>query len=202
MSDERAFRELLQSVVDVARAIFAAQGATVFLYDAATDELVFEAVSGVGDQLVGTRLPSSTGIAGWVLLSGQPLVIEDAAADPRFAREVGEAAGYTPKGLMAVPLLRDDDAVGVLEVLDRPRRPDFSLGEVELLSMFGAQAAIAIDLLLRARAERQAEETGDAAALVGRIAAHAGSGTDKARRETLELLAAVERVLARARGVP
>jgi len=96
-----------------------------------------------------------------------------------------------------VPLLRDDDAVGVLEVLDRPRRPDFSLGEVELLSMFAAQAAIAIDLLLRARA--RTDDGWDAAAVLARLAALADSGSDADRRETLELLTAVERVLARAR---
>jgi GAF domain-containing protein len=195
VSDERDFRALLQSVVDVARAIFAAQGATVFLYDADTDELVFEAVSGVGNQLVGTRLPSSTGIAGWVLVSGQPLVIEDVAADPRFAREVGEAAGYVPKGLMAVPLLRDDDAVGVLEVLDRPRRPDFSLGEVELLSMFAAQAAIGLDLLLRARAAQRGHD--EASAVLDRLGALLSTGDDARRQDAVDLLQAVERVLAR-----
>lgn len=197
MSEERTFRELLQSVVDVARAIFAAQGATVFLHDAETDELVFEAVSGVGGQLVGTRLPSSTGIAGWVLVSGQPLVIEDVAADPRFAREVGEASGYVPKGLMAVPLVRDDDAVGVLEVLDRPRRPDFSLGEVELLSMFAAQAAIGLDLLLRARSAAGGDD--EASAVLDRLGALLYAGDDAGRRDAVELLRAVERILARSR---
>ena len=51
-------RALLGSIVNVARSIFRAKAASVFLYDDEPDELVFEAVSGEGEQsLVGTRMP-------------------------------------------------------------------------------------------------------------------------------------------------
>src|SRR3990172_8824621 len=84
---EGSYRALLRSIVEVARAIFAARAASVFLLDEATDELVFEAVAGEGEEeLIGKRFPSSTGIAGWVLSSRQPLVLEDVAGDPRFGR--------------------------------------------------------------------------------------------------------------------
>ena len=46
--ESSAQRELLQSIVDVARAIFDAKAASITLYDEETDELVFEAVSGEG----------------------------------------------------------------------------------------------------------------------------------------------------------
>ncbi|HZC29242.1 MAG TPA: GAF domain-containing protein, partial [Gaiellaceae bacterium] len=83
---EEDFRRLLSSVVEVARAIFRAKASSIFLLDEQADELVFEAVAGEGaDTLVGKRFPSSTGIAGWVLVTRQPLVIEDVAADPRHA---------------------------------------------------------------------------------------------------------------------
>lgn len=58
-------RTLLQSVVEVARSVFGAAAASVFLLDEETDELVFEAVAGEGEEhLVGTRFPSGTGLAG------------------------------------------------------------------------------------------------------------------------------------------
>ena len=92
------------------------------LFDAEADELVFEAVVGEGEEtLIGQRIPAETGIAGCVLASGEPLVIEDVETDPRFARDVAERSGYVPKGLMAVPLMRGETAIGVLSVLDRPR---------------------------------------------------------------------------------
>jgi GAF domain-containing protein len=181
-----AFRELLQSIVDVARAIFGAKASSIFLLDDATDELVFEAVSGEGaDELVGRRFPSGTGVVGWVVASRQSLVLEDVGADPRFSREAAESTGYIPNGLMAVPLLHDEDVLGVLEVLDRPQRARFSLVEMDLLGLFASQAAIALDLLSRTRRAK--------AALEGRGAALARLAE---ALETLEDRAAAERLLA------
>ena len=77
--------------------------------------------------------------------------MEDVADDPRFAREEARKTGYVPKGLMAVPLLREDRVLGVLNVLDRPERRRFSVAEMDLLGMFANQAAVALELLLQAR---------------------------------------------------
>src|SRR6059058_4576839 len=99
MSAESEHRALLQSIVEVARAIFSARASSIFLIDEETDELVFEAVAGEGaEELVGTRLPSSTGIAGWTLVTRQPLVLDDVQKDPRFSREPAGRTGYVPKG--------------------------------------------------------------------------------------------------------
>ena len=138
---EESHRELLQSVVEVARAIFRAKASSIFLLDEAADELVFEAVAGEGaGELVGKRFPSSTGIAGWVLVTRQPLVIDDVTADRRFGRDVAESTGYVPKGLMAVPLLHEERSLGVLEVLDRPTDTRFTLKEMDLLGAFAKSA--------------------------------------------------------------
>ena len=136
---------LLRTVVEVARAIFGAEAASIMLYDEATDELVFEAVIGAGEQeLLGKRIPAETGVAGWVLASQEPLVIEDVEHDPRFARDVAERSGYVPKGLMAAPLLQGESAIGVLSVLDRPRDARFTVAEMDLLALFASQAASSI----------------------------------------------------------
>jgi GAF domain-containing protein len=166
---EEAHDELLASIAEVARAIFGARAASIMLLDSEREELVFRAIAGEGaETLIGTRFPASTGIAGWVLVARQPLVIEDVSKDERFARDVAAGTGFMPKGLMAVPLLREEDALGVLEVLDRPQRPSFSLAETDLLGLFANQAAAALDLLERARRGREALEGvgGEAAALV------------------------------------
>src|SRR6187397_3038781 len=140
LRSEEGHRELWRSIVEVAQEIFHARAASIFLLDEERDELVFEAIAGEGsDSLVGQRLPSSTGIAGWVLVTGQPLVLEDLESDPRFARDVAESTGYVPKSLMAVPLLHGEEVLGVLQVLDRPQRERFSLQEMELLGLFGNQ---------------------------------------------------------------
>ena len=188
--DEDTFRELLQSIVDVARSIFAAEAASIFLLDEEADELVFEAVSGRGEgTLVGSRFPSSTGIAGFALVTRQPLVVDDLGADPRFSRDRAEATGYVPTSIVASPLLHDERALGVLSVLDRAKDRPFGLAELELLSRFSTQAAIGLDLLLRAR-RAGASLAGDdgSAALVGRVAALLDETDDDAGRRLLEAL--------------
>lgn len=196
LASEEGHRALLQSVVDVARAIFGAQAASVFLLDEATDELVFEAVSGAGEQeLVGMRFPSSTGIAGWVLITRQPLVVDDLAADPRFARQAAEATGYVPRAMAAVPLLVDERTIGVLEVLDRPTDRPFSLADMDLLTLFAHQAAIGLDLLRSARRARQALVGEGDTAIVARLAALLERADDGG--EAVRLLEALEAVLAR-----
>jgi GAF domain-containing protein len=190
-------RALLQSVVDVARAILGARASSVMLFEPDTGELVFEAVSGEGQAtLIGTRFPADSGLAGWVLQSGEPLVIDDVAADPRFAREVAERSGYVPKGLIAVPLLHEDEARGVLSVLDRPESSKFSLAEMDLLSRFANQAAIALTMVQRARlVTRVLEDEDEPTRAVARLARAAHARADDAA--VIELLRALERVIGR-----
>ena len=197
LGSEESYRELLQAIVEVARAIFGARASSVFLHDEQTDELVFEAVAGEGaGELVGRRFPSSTGVAGWVLVTRQPLVIEELEQDPRFAREAAESTGFVPKGLMAVPLLHEERSLGVLEVLDRPQQAAFSLKEMELLGLFANEAAIALDLLQRAREARAVleEQDGQAAALA-RLASRLAEAEPEQREAAQRLLEALEAFL-------
>jgi GAF domain-containing protein len=142
-------------VVLTARSIFEAAASSIFLLDSATGELVFEAVAGEGeDFLVGSRFPASKGIAGWVLDSCQPVIIDNLAEDPRFARDVAESTGYVPATLMATPVICDEEAIGVLEVLDVGPSARSPLSQLELLSLFGLQAAAALRIVQRSRAAR------------------------------------------------
>ena len=203
LGSEESYRELLQAIVEVARAIFSAKAASIYLHDQEADELVFEAVAGEGaGELVGKRFPSSTGVAGWVLVTRQPLVIDELEQDPRFAREAAESTGFVPKGLMAVPLLHEERALGVLEVLDRPQQAAFSLKEMELLGLFANEAAIALDLLQRAREARAVleQEDGQAAALA-RLAGRLAEAEPEQREAAQRLLEALEAFLA-AGGTP
>ena len=209
--DEETFRALLQSIVDVARAIFGAQASSIFLYDEDADVLVFdrerlqdgagdrfEAVSGQGgDTLVGTRFPSSTGIAGFALVTRQPLVVDDLSNDPRFSRERAASTGYVPDSIVASPLLHDERVLGVLSVLDRASDRPFGVAELELLSRFSTQAAIGLDLLLRARRARSALAGDGSAALVARVASLLDEDDGG---EGVALLEALERVLASRRA--
>ena len=135
--------ELLASVAEVARRLFNAAACSIALLDEAAEELVFAVSAGAGSESVqGMRVPVHEGIAGYVVSTGQAIEIGDVTSDPRFAREVAEATGYVPHSILATPLETTRAIIGVIEVLDRD--PD-SGGDVELLSLFAHQAALAIE---------------------------------------------------------
>ena len=190
VGSRESFRGLLAAITEVARAIFGATASSILLLDEETNELVFEAIAGYGeDELIGLRFPSDTGIAGWVLSTRTPLILDDVQNDPRFAKDFAAGTGYVPQGLMAVPLLYDERALGVLEVLDRPAQSTFSLQEMELLGLFANQSAIALDLLSRANQAEAVLESGEGElAVVARLAATVTGLEDDQREAGLRLL--------------
>lgn len=102
--------------------------------------LVYEAAAGAGeDGIVGIVLAGGRGIGGFVAATGQPLIVDQVQADPRFARDVAEAVGHIPGSMLVVPIPgTDGDPLGVLSVLDRS-----AAGQgFELASAFAAQAAL------------------------------------------------------------
>jgi GAF domain-containing protein len=197
LGSEDLRRSLLSAIVEVARAILGARASSIVLLDEAAGELVFEAVAGEGESLMGTRIPAARGIAGWVAQSGEPLAVEDVSADPRFARDVAEQTGYVPKGLIAVPLIAQDRVIGVLSVLDRPEQAAFSVAESDLLSLFAIQAAAALALVTRTRrAQRVLEGEDEPLGAVARLATTLDRRAGEENGQTaIALLDAIERVL-------
>jgi GAF domain-containing protein len=181
-------RSLLDSVVLAARAIFAAAASSIFLLDTTTGDLVFEAVAGEGEAfLVGSRFPASAGIAGWVLESCEPVIIDDVTQDPRFARDIAESTRYIPRMLMATPVMCGEEAIGVLEVLDAAPSVRSALAQLELLGLFGQQAAVALRIVQRSRAAR--------ALLTRGTSDPAGAGAGAPGDGELDELVAVVRML-------
>lgn len=145
-------RRLLQSVVELARGVYGAAAASVFLVHEETGDLVFEAVAGEGeDHLLGTRFPAGTGIAGWTVLCGQSLLVDDVQENPQFARDAAESTGYVPHSIMAAPLFHDGDCIGVLEVLDRDIHPRSDRADLDALGLLATETAAVLDLLMRMR---------------------------------------------------
>jgi GAF domain-containing protein len=149
MMNDDTCAELLQSVVDVARAIFGAQASSVFLLEEDTHTLIFQAVSGQGeDTLVGRRFPAAEGIAGWVVSSGDALVVDDLLGNSTFARDLAETTHFVPDTIMAAPLVHGDRILGVLEVLDPAPQSRSNLSDLDLLALFARQAAAALRVVV------------------------------------------------------
>ena len=73
------------------------------------------------------------------------MAVSNARNDPRQARDIAERVGYVPDSLLCVPLIYEDEVIGVLELLDKQGAPSFSAADMEALGLFAGQAAIAIE---------------------------------------------------------
>lgn len=136
---------VLRSIVEATAALFGAEAASIALHDPATDRLVFEVAAGEqGQGVVGVAIGTGDGVAGYVFSTGQPIALSDVAGDARFGRSTAEATGYVPRSLIAVPLVDDEGALGVLEVLDKRGDGGFDLRDLELAGVFARQATVAI----------------------------------------------------------
>lgn len=142
--------ELLRSVTETARRLFGAAACSLALLSEDDSELVYTVAVGEGaGDVTGMRIPSSQGIAGWVVQSGQPIAISDLGSDPRFSRETAEQTGYVPQTILAVPVESPQRLLGVISLLDRDTRRPGADQDMALLSLFAEQAALALASMQR-----------------------------------------------------
>ncbi len=137
---------LLEMIVETAADIIAADAAALFLIDEAEEYLRFEvAIGQKGEAVKGFRVPLGHGIAGLVAVTGQPMAVSDTQHDPRHASDIAQNVGYQPNSILCVPLFYDDRIIGVLELLDKQGAPSFRPEDIDTLSLFANQAAVAIE---------------------------------------------------------
>lgn len=138
-------QELLRSLTETARRLFGAAACSLALLSEDESELVYTTAAGEGaEDVTGMRIPSSQGIAGWVVQSGQPIAVSDVAGDPRFSRQTAKQTGYVPRSILAVPVETPQRVLGVISLLDRDAGRPGAERDIELLSVFAEQAALAM----------------------------------------------------------
>jgi GAF domain-containing protein len=143
--------DLVAWTARTARAVFGAAACSIALFTDDGTELVFTTSSGGSPDITGLRLPAGEGIAGWVATTGQPLAVSDLERDQRFAASFASSTGYTPQAILAAPIELDDRVLGVIEVLDRDSNRAGSDDDLNLLTLFGRQAAVALEASARSR---------------------------------------------------
>jgi two-component sensor histidine kinase len=132
--------DVLQAAADAARNLTQADGASISLIEPDGEHLVTRAVS--GNLALGQMTPIDVGARGRAISSGRPFMVDD------YTRWPGRWP-YHQEGqfgrVLAVPLKVGDRPLGTLGVADRIARGYWRHEEVRLLTMFAAQAALAIE---------------------------------------------------------
>ena len=97
-----------------------------------------------GEPLGPEQFEISRTVVQQVAASGTPVVTTDARQDPRFSGQ-DSVVHYGLRSILAVPLKVRGQISGVLYVDNKARNALFTQSELELLSAFAGQAAVAID---------------------------------------------------------
>jgi len=144
---------LLGTIVEATCEVLGCDRATIFLYDANSDELYSRVAKGVD----AIRFPADRGIAGQAAKERACVNVPDAYADSRFNPEVDKETGYHTRNLLTFPLENiQGNLIGVLQALNKADGP-FTKEDEELARVLSAQAGVALDRgrLLEEYAEKQ-----------------------------------------------
>lgn len=136
---------LLLLVIDVATELTTSQASSILLYDKKSRKLQFVASQGSHrESLKQIHVPLEKSVAGRVFKHGRPLIIQEAAGDPRIFRGVDQAVGFETRSLLAVPLIFREETIGVLEAVNKLNDQMYNDEDMKVLEILATQAAIAI----------------------------------------------------------
>jgi adenylate cyclase len=133
---------VLHALVEMTTAELNAERGSLFLNDPDTNELYSRVAQGNIQREI--RILNTSGVAGHVYTSGEPLIIHDAYADPRFNRSVDEQTGFTTRNILCVPIKSvKGEVVGVAQTLNK-RTGRFSKHDLHLLQEMSSQGTLAL----------------------------------------------------------
>jgi adenylate cyclase len=134
--------DVLHALVEMTTAQVNAERGSLFLNDPATNELYSRVAQGHIKREI--RLLNTTGIAGHVFTSGEPLIVHDPYDDPRFNRAIDEQTGFVTRSILCVPIRTvKGEVIGVAQALNR-RTGKFTRHDLELLGAMTTQGTVAL----------------------------------------------------------
>jgi sigma-B regulation protein RsbU (phosphoserine phosphatase) len=141
----RELQSLLEFIADKCMEVMRAEAASIMLMVEDKKELEFRVALGPkGKEVKPYRLALGQGIGGWVAENGKPLLIANAYEDQRFDPSFDQRSGFETKSVICVPLVYQDEILGVMEALNRTDGKPFSYDDVRIFTIFATQVALAI----------------------------------------------------------
>jgi PAS domain S-box-containing protein len=155
LSAELELSRLLEAVLARAVTLLGAAGGELAICDDATSDLVIAANHNMREDSRGTRLKQGEGAMGHVIRTGEQMLIPDYQA---WVGRSDQYARIDARAVVVGPLLIGGRAVGAINVWHEDPARSFSEADQRLLTLFGQQAAIAMEnarLFAAAQRERQ-----------------------------------------------
>jgi len=140
-------QQLTHLLLQTATQLVGARGGSIWLWD--EDEpgyLICQMVFNQGEHRspMNLHLKPGEGIAGWVALHEESIIVPHAQNNPRFSPKIDAQTGFRTTSLIAVPLHGREGLIGVLEVVNK-LEGSFNANDLTLAQALSTPAAIAID---------------------------------------------------------
>lgn len=151
LSSARDIEELLDYILETSRDVMASEICSVLLpVNEAGDLRILSTFE--HPDIHEFIVPAGKGIAGEVFQTRQPIMIRDAAGDPRFYEKASAVSGLNPRAMLTIPLLDGDRCLGVLQVINPVLGGIYEQDDEELFEAFGSLCAVT---LLRLEVQKQ-----------------------------------------------
>jgi adenylate cyclase len=147
LSEILAFRMdiegLIERVVHTASRVMNADRASLFLLDPVTGDLWSKVAEGEKSREI--RVPSGSGVAGWVVQNDQLVNIADAYEDRRFNQAVDHRTGYRTKSILCGPVKNlQGEIIGAIQLINK-KEGVFDRDDEALFRAFAYQTTIAVE---------------------------------------------------------
>ena len=140
--------ELLDFVSGIIKELMETEGGLVILLDEQRQELFLRGAayddSATQQRAKETRFLVDELVAGKVIETGQPIVLNDIPADSKIHNARDKKLGYQTRNLLLVPLKSQDRTIGTLCAVNK-KEGDFDQADQELLSMLAGTVVLSIE---------------------------------------------------------
>jgi len=137
--------ELLETALYCSMDVVSAEAASVLLLDDEKKQFRFYQAEGPAKPvLAAATFPADQGLAGSVLETQEPELVNDVQHDPRFYGKIDSESGFQTRNMIAIPLTAGDERIGVLEVLNKVDGGSFTDEERLLLLSIAEEIAFAV----------------------------------------------------------
>ena len=138
--------DMLEQIITMTQYMLNAEAASILLFRDNDHELYFEVTSGpVGKALRQVKLNTQYGIAGQVVRTGKPLIVNDVSRSANFHKLIDDTTGFHTKSLVCAPLSVHRKILGVIEVLNKRNGSIFGEEDMESVVSVATTAAMAIE---------------------------------------------------------
>ena len=133
-----------------------AEASSIYELDEGRNELFIRVARGEKKDLIKiVRLKIGEGVAGRVVQTGEPMVVQDVRKEKSFSDQYDRMSGFKTRSLLCVPLILRGKSIGAIQVLNKKGGKHFTKADKEILVSLSQQIAVAME---NAKLYRRLEE--------------------------------------------